>query len=683
MSHYVARWGPSPHQTLKKCPGGAITLDPLATAQDGNVKLSHWMLLIVVLAAVVVYAPALSGPFLFDDAIHITQNRWVKIDALDWASLSRAWHSSFSAFPASRPLAQLTFGINHALAGLDPWAFKATNLAIHLVTGLLIFVFTRLAYRAVVGSAAADDRRGQVLAAAATAVWLLHPLHVSTVLYTVQRMAQLSSLGMLAALTCYVFGRLRIAEGRPGLGWMLAAAPIALLGFLGKENAVLLPLLLLVTELTLLQRVPTGARRGAIRLIWAVFIALPLLAGAIYLLTHPGLISYDGRPFTLQERLLTQPRVLWLYLQWLFVPDISQMGLFHDDFALSSGLLDPPTTLIAILGLVGLVVAALFYRRRAPLFAFAVLFFLANHALESSVLPLEMLFEHRNYLAALGPLLFFAYLVTIASSRMNVRPLAMTLGVLLLLSFAGATYVRSGEWSSYREFIMSSVANHPESPRSNFLAAQLLISALNDNSSDTARLADAARGLLYKGLEVDARCLNCLFGLVILDLHLNRQPDPAVLDRLKHDLREGYVGPTKASVTQFSFLVNWQRSDAYKLPPADVEGIFDAALANPGWNYQGRAGIRAAYREYLEFVRQDLEAALVQARAAVAAWPQQWGYHMSLVQVLRKLGRLDEVLDALDRAAAVASNDTQKLKTAEVRASLATQAIPLSENVPK
>jgi hypothetical protein len=477
---------------------------------------------------------------------------------------------------------------------------------------------------------------------------------------------------MLAGLICYVLGRLRIAEGRPGLGWMLAAAPIGAVGFLAKENAVLLTLLLLATELTLLNRVSTGNSRGKVRLVWLFYIALPLLAGLAYLLTHPGLMGYEGRPFTLEERVLTQPRVLWLYLKWLLIPDISQMGLFHDDLRLSTGLFDPPTTLLAIVGLIGLLLAALVLRHRAPLFSFAVLFFLANHALESTVLPLEMLFEHRNYLAAVGPLLFLVYLVTIASSQMNVRPLAMALGGLLLVSYTAATLVRTNQWSGYQEFVLSSAENHPSSPRSNFMAAQVMITALSTAGGNAAELADTARSFLNRGLKADPRCINCLFGLVVLDLHLNVPPDPAVISRLSEALRTGHVGPTQVSVSQFSFLVKWQRSGGSSLAASDLESIFDAALANPRWVHTGRAGIQAAYREYHEFVSQDLEAALEHAQAAVDAWPGQWSYNMQLAQILTKLGRLGQAKQALEQAARVAGNESQQQQTAELRDSLIT-----------
>ena len=123
-----------------------------------TLKHSYWIMLLALALGAIVYARGLNGPFLFDDLIHITQNQWVKIDSLSWPNLVRAWNSSFNAFPDNRPLAQLTFGVNHALAGLSPWAFKATNLGIHLLTGVLVFVFIRLVLRAI-GEQPADARQ--------------------------------------------------------------------------------------------------------------------------------------------------------------------------------------------------------------------------------------------------------------------------------------------------------------------------------------------------------------------------------------------------------------------------------------------------------------------------------------------------------------------------------------------
>ena len=632
-------------------------------------KTPLWVILLALAATVFVYAAGLDGPFLFDDHVHITQNQWVKIESLAWADLIRAWNSSFSAFPTNRPLAQLTFGINHALAGLDPWAFKTTNLVIHLITGLLVFVFSRLVLRAVSGGTGDSAWHG-ICAAAVAAVWLLHPLHISTVLYTVQRMAQLSTLSLLAALSCYFWGRIRIAEGRPGIGWILAAVPIAMLGFLGKENAALLPLLLLVSELTVLRRVSASNQRVLIRAVWILFIAFPLLASVAYFALHPGYFNYDGRVFTFEERALTQARVLWLYLQWIFVPDISAYGLFHDDIRLSNSLTDPPSTLVSLIALIVALVAAILLRRKAPIFAFAVLFYLASHALESSIFPLEPIFEHRNYLASIGPLLFLGYLVTIGSARVRVHGAAIVIGTLLLIAYGFVSHTRINNWSSYNSFILSSVENHPASPRANFMAGQLVIAAISNSDSGKDELADSGRMFLQRGIEQDPRCINCMFGLVVLDLHLNKKPDADLIKNLETALRSGHVGAMKVSVSQFSYLVRWQQSGDSLLPNDELEAIFDAALENPAWNSTGRAGIEAAYREYWHHVAKDLPRALQHGQAAVRAWPSQWSYQFAVAKLLQKLDRPQEALAVLDKAIQFADNEKKQRETAELRADL-------------
>jgi len=626
-------------------------------------------LLLLFIATTFLYFGGLNGPFLFDDYIHITQNQWVKIDSLSWPHLVQAWGSSFSPFPTNRPLAQLSFGVNHALSGLDPWAFKTTNLAIHLLSGLFVYLLVHLVFRAL-NRERGDATTAQIMALTTAALWLVHPLHVSTVLYTVQRMAQLSTLSLLAALSCYFWGRIQIANGRPGALWILSSAPIAVLGFLGKENTALLPLLLLVSEMTVLRSLPTARRAMFMRVIWVLFIALPLLLALIHVAMNPSYLNYDGRPFGLEERVLTQTRVLWLYLQWLLEPDISAFGMFHDDIPVSTGLTDPPTTILAVFALTGLAGAAIVLRKKAPIFSFAALFFLAGHALESSVFPLEMVFEHRNYLPSVGPLLLLVYIVTVASARIRARWIALTLGALLLVSFSVVTYLRVDNWSSYRSFIFSSATNHPESPRSNFMAGQMLISAVSKSEGDVAELADAARLFLNNGIAADPRCINCIFGLIVLDLYLDLQPPPALVSHLAEALRSGYVGATKVSISQFSFLVKWQRSDGSKLPNEALELIFDSALANPRWRRTGRAGIETAYRGYWEEVVQDLPRALKHAEAAVESWPEQWSYHMNVVKLLKKIGRVEEALTAADRAAERADNQAKVLQTAQARAEI-------------
>jgi len=227
------------------------------------------VLMLIMAATLFAYVPGLNGPFLFDDTLHISKNQQVQITDLSFSSLEQAWNSSLAPKPWHRPISQLSFGINHALNGLDPWAFKTTNLIIFLITGTFIFLFSKQLLYAYTHSQSKPFSTTKInfFALTVTAIWLLHPLNVSTVLYPVQRMAQLSTLLLFVAMWLYINGRIKLVQDNGGLTNIVAAFVVAGIGIFAKENAVLLPLFLLVIEFTLLRDYRTPQSRLTIRLI--------------------------------------------------------------------------------------------------------------------------------------------------------------------------------------------------------------------------------------------------------------------------------------------------------------------------------------------------------------------------------------------------------------------------------
>lgn len=608
-------------------------------------------LLAIAALTVTVYWPGLNGPFLFDDNIHIRKNEQVHITDLSPASLHQAWNSSLTPGRWHRELAQLSFGINHAVSGLSTFGFKATNLAIHLLNGLLIYLLSRLLLRAVTGSRGETvaDSRHEWFALAVTAMWLLHPLNLTTVLYVVQRMTQLSTLFMLLGLALYVSGRLQMARRNGGMASVLLAFPVAAFGLLAKENAALFPVLLGTLELTLLRGLDRGKSRRALQAVWLLGIALPIVLGAIYLLTHPGIINYATRPFSMEERLLTQARVLWLYLQLMLIPSTQSLGFMHDDFPLSHGLTDPISTLPAVLSWPLLLLAALLFARRFPLPAFTVLFFLGAHALESSLFPLELVFEHRNYLALLAPLFALCYLLLIHFRDSPGGRLIWPLLIPLCLLFAVTTHLRASDWRNLPAFILSEVEHHPDSPRNNFKAAQLYIDLLA--KIDDRELAyNAAARHFHKILELQPGHPNSLFGLIVLNLHAGKPPDPAWVAQLEHELRYGDVGPTRLSVSQFSFLVRWQKQSHFTLEHEVVLRLFEAAIDNPGMNRIGRASLYSTRRAYYQIVLEQPELAIQDARQAAKLWPARWHFQKRLAELAMQLSRFDESEQTLRKA---------------------------------
>ena len=175
-----------------------------------------------------------------------------------------------------------------------------------------------------------------------------------------------------------------------------------------------------------------------------------------------------SREFTLTERVLTQPFVLAHYLHSILAGDYRLMGLYLDDIPVREA-----TDRIAWLVLavtLALPLLALALRKRAPALCFAVLWFYACHALESTIFPLEMAFEHRNYLALLGPALAAAHYLY----RITVLAPLPSLKLLLAIPFAvltTSTLLRAQQWSTLPKFTMAEVEHHPESPRAQNAAA--------------------------------------------------------------------------------------------------------------------------------------------------------------------------------------------------------------------
>jgi protein O-mannosyl-transferase len=341
----------------------------------------------------------LGGNFIFDDSWNLRgleriKNNPVWREALDFSVTG-------ISSTLGRPLALASFAAQYRSWPWHPGDFIYVNILIHLLNAcLLLWALVRLTRLQKLSPGI-----GLWIAMFATASWMLSPLQASAVLYIVQRMAVLAGTCMLLGLLVYLVGRKQLASGqwRWGLLWMSVGIAIgAGLGTLSKENAVLFPLGLLVMEFTLLRNTP---RTGP----WAPWGSIFLLAPTLLVMTYVAisipqfLLNEVGRNFTLYERLLSETRILFLYLYKLFVPSLYSIRLLYDDLQVSRGLLDPWTTLVSAGGWIVLLTLALRLRRQAPVLSFGILWFLSHHMLESTVVPLELAFEHRNYVASAGP----------------------------------------------------------------------------------------------------------------------------------------------------------------------------------------------------------------------------------------------------------------------------------------
>jgi hypothetical protein len=418
-------------------------------------------LLAAILAAAVL-VPGLGGGFIFDDRPNIVQNTALHLSELKLSELPFAVYS-FQPGHGSRMLAMATFAFDYWRSGPDPRAFKLTNIVIHSITAAAV-AWLYLSFLIEAGWA---RRRAGIAAFVLAAAWALHPLQVSSVLYVVQRMQTLVTLFGVLALIAYMRMRRAQIVGERSRRYALLALMCWALGLASKEDAALYPLYALAVELTLLRFRAANVVHG--RILCAVYGALVFVCTCIFAF-YVVPRNWDwgvmpGREFTSPERLMTQARVLAMYLGQSVIPLPGQMPFYYDVLPISKSMLQPPTTLGSAALLAGLAAWAWAWRRTHALFTAGILLFFAGHLLTSNILNLELAFEHRNQFPLIGIVLAVGEVWNVVRARVrdSWAPVAVASAVLLLV--ASATVSRAYQWGDPLRFAEYSLRLSPTSPR--------------------------------------------------------------------------------------------------------------------------------------------------------------------------------------------------------------------------
>ena len=397
---------------------------------------------VVLVLAWFCYRPAFTGAFQLDDVSNLEG-----LALVEDLSSATDFILSGTAGPLGRPISLLTFALQAEHWEQGASAFLKINVLIHLINALLIagclYQLSRLQ--------AIERNRAVMVAAAAASMWVLMPLLATSSLLAVQRMTTLSALFALLGLGGYLFarGRIDVSPNRALIGMSISIFLGTLLATLSKESGLLLPAYILVLEATLLKS-PVAVSTRQWRLWQAVLLLLPTLVVVAYLTTH---IVYPDwvvarRGFGVGERLLTEAQLLWLYLYKALVGFPAQLGIYQTPPSVSRSILEP-LAFFATVSWLALAAASIFWRRRYPLFALAVLWYLTGHIIESSVVPLELYFEHRNYLPVIGLLYALSSLLLLGATQLHRAGAAMVvLFVLISAYFLYSLASLSGEPSS-------------------------------------------------------------------------------------------------------------------------------------------------------------------------------------------------------------------------------------------
>lgn len=444
---------------------------------------------------VLVYYQALDSRFFLDDHVNLSDLGLIENHGHGYFIFSGVTGN------AGRPLSLLTFALQHESWPDNPAAFKTVNLIIHLFNGVLVFLLARL----LTGCMLVGKSRAVIYSLFITALWLLHPIQISTVLYAVQRMNMLATFFVLSGILGYLYYRTKYDAGlhKRGLcGMSLSVGMGITFGVLSKENAILLPLFILIIEAIIN---PSIFKDGKWR-VWAwIFLALPLITLVFYLAYKFGynLESYERRPFSMGERLLTQAVILVDYLEKILVPRLGIYGLYNDDFAASRNLFSPPFTAAAVILIPAVIAASIYIRKRFPLIAFGFLWFFAGHILEASHLPLELYFEHRNYLPLFGISFVTAGLVDICSKYLD-RKLVYILSATYLFLILIISCLEADLWS--RPVIQAEMwaRKHPQSHRAveNLGNAYLRLGQYEKAKNTYRRITDISPDDIYPDIQM-------------------------------------------------------------------------------------------------------------------------------------------------------------------------------------
>lgn len=411
-----------------------------------------------------VYWPGLSSGFILDDHQNILNNGDIQIDRITAGNLIQAT-AAYGGGLIGRPLSTVSLALNYAISGLDPKAYNLTNLGLHILNASLVSVLLLTLLRA----AGLGWRTGLGLMALVGALlWAIHPLQVSTVLYAVQRMEILAASFTLLALLSYLHGRrVQIRGQEGGWPWVIMAGALALLAFSSKETGALIPFYALAIEVFLLRFQASNQRDRQLLLAGFAGVLIMSLIGYLFWVLpsalEPG--RFLARDFTAGERVLTQFRMLPMYLGLIVWPAPDRMLFYYDHIAPSTGLFRPLTTFLGFLLLLSLAALMVFLRHRLPLVALGIAWFFIGHAITSNVFSLELAFEHRNYLPLLGIVIAFTGLIYRSLDKFALSRIIPLLGIGALAAMAIMTGLLAATWGENNRLAVHHAEINPASER--------------------------------------------------------------------------------------------------------------------------------------------------------------------------------------------------------------------------
>lgn len=610
-----------------------------------------------------VYIPSFTGGFQHDDIANLTANPELKIESLSFDSIQQASMSSDAGL-LKRPLSMLTFGLNYFVFGDEPISFKVINTIIHIINSILVFfVISRLktinnknSPRSLV------TNHYFIFASICAFIWAIHPIQVSTTAYIIQRMTLLATLFSLTSILFFLnFRHLLVTKKKfSNLNAIFCLTSICA-GILCKENAILTFPLLVAIELIVIQ--PLLEKNDSLKFtrntltklfILALIIFIPLL---YLLLDYYSYETLRTREFTLHERFLTQFRVISLYIKWFLIPNITEMGLHHDDIAISTSLLNPISTLFGFLFLFGLLLLGLLLIKFLPLASLGIAWFFIGHLLESTIIPLELSYEHRNYLPTIGLVLAIAEIVRHLSKRLiDSKRMKFTILGAIIVALYFTSFIRTSQWSDPLNFAFYEAKHHPNSVRANHALGMIYRQLTLEGKME---YKDAAYRHLATASTLPSRHIQPEVALIKLSFELNENASPEWISNMARKLK------TSAPKLDHALLVKeivLCRNNSCVLQEDAAKYILEASLSNPRLHSAPLAysTLHSISGNFIMERHNNISDAEKHFTKAIEISPHQVQHYVDYVNLLVLAGRKTEALKILKLAETA---DSRKLHT--------------------
>lgn len=406
-----------------------------------KIKYFPWLVYAgIFLLGLVLYSNTFQNSFHFDDFVFIVQNP----ELTNIFDVKTIWNEGSAP---TRFVTYFTFALNYHFHRYDLFGYHLVNILVHIINAGLVYWLTILLIDVLIKRQQFAPDKRQITAIVVAGIFLAHPIQTQAVTYLCQRFASLATLFYLLAVCLYL--KARSADTRSRYWYYFSAFIAGITGMFTKQIVLTLPISIMFIEWIFFSKDIRNQKQPQTRWLFPVTILLFLIIPAVYSFDVKTIVfreyeslSHDGDTLNSVSYFLTQARVIWTYINLLFMP-IGQNLLY--DYTASYSLFDPKV-LAGFAGIGMLLFIALKCRRNKPLITFGVLWFFTTLLVESSVIPIRhVIFEHRCYLPFLGFSLVIGFLlVEIIKDKYKM----MAILSIILVTLATLTYKRNQVWTN-------------------------------------------------------------------------------------------------------------------------------------------------------------------------------------------------------------------------------------------